>query len=57
MDMFNRKYMFGDKSTFCIWLKHAQKRPTRKIFICTFNQGKLPIFKCKNTFTLYNARF
>ena len=46
MDMFNRKYMFGDKSTFCIWfklewLKHAQKRPTRKNIYLYIQPGQI----------------
>ena len=47
MEMCDRKYKFGDKSTFGSgqngqnMLKKGQQE---KIFFCTLNKGQLPIF-------------
>ena len=43
MEMRDRKYMFGDKSTFGS-SQNGQNMPQEKMFSCTFNKGKLPIF-------------
>ena len=43
-EMWDRKYMFGDKFTFGFtleWSKHAQKRSTRKNIYCTLSKGQL----------------
>ena len=46
METCDRKYMFGDKSTFGQNM-HAQKRSTR-IFFCKLNKGQFnQLFYCK----------
>ena len=43
MEIFARKYMLGDKSTFWFkleWSKHAQKGQQEKIFFCTLKKGQ-----------------
>ena len=60
MEMCDRKYMFGDKSSVYTWFKlewskHAQKSSTRKNIFLYIKQGSIAhSFDVKKRFTSYN---
>ena len=40
--MYDRKYIFGDKSTFSRMVITCPKKSTRKYIFCKLNKGQLP---------------